>query len=182
MDCKEINEILDKKDGSTVVVKATVKSIYGNGSRNRALLATENGLELLLFCQKWSYEFVENLQDVTNVGEEIEVVIYSKNYINDEADYLVSRIDLLPNPWEGIQNRFHKGDVVVCRIFKKMKEFFGARIDGADGIVALVEFPKDRNLYIEIGKRYMCEVCAVYESSHTFRVVPFALCNNSEDK
>ena len=110
------------------------------------------------------------------------MAIYSKNYINDEADYLVSRIDLLPNPWEGIQNRFHKGDVVVCRIFKKMKEFFGARIDGADGIVALVEFPKDRNLYIEIGERYMCEVSVVYESSHTFIVAPYAPYGGNDEK
>lgn len=182
MDCREINEILDKKDGSIVVAKAKVKSIYGNGSRNRALLVTENGLELLLFCQKWSYTFIENLKDVTKVGDEIEVAIYSKNYINDEADYLVSRIDLLPNPWEGIQDRFHKGDCVVCRIVNKKKGMFGGRLDGAEEIVVVVDSPKDKNLFIEIGEKYMCEVSVVYESSHTFIVVPYATCDNSEDK
>lgn len=171
---KKIDEVLAKGDGSTYIVKGRVIGIYGEGSRSRALLLTETGIRLLLFCKRWSFDYIEDIKDVTKVGDELEVAIYDHNNTNDNVDYLVSRMDLLPNPWVGIEEVVHPGDIVVVRVLSRRRGVFNTRIEGIDGIVALATFPDNRKLRIAMGGRYQCEVVTVCGATHTLVVKPFA--------
>ncbi len=172
---EEIDKILDQHNNETVPVRGRIIAIVGEGSNSRAILLTENGLKLVLFCKKWSYDFIDDLKDVANVGDVIDVVIYAKNNTKTEGDYLVSRAETFPNPWEGIEKRFHKGDIVECKVVKRWNEAFGGRIDGVEGILAYVAFPKDKNLRIVVGEKYICSVGGVKGETRTFRLYPFAV-------
>lgn len=169
---KKINEAIEK--GETYTVTGRVVGIYGEGSRGRAILVTETGIRLLLFSRRWSFDYIEDLNDVVKVGDEVEVAVYGHNDTNNAVDYLVSRMDLLPNPWIGIEEIIHEGDVVIAKILSRRRGVFNARIEGLEGIVALATFPDDRRLRIAFGGRYQCKVERVYESSHTLVVKPFA--------
>lgn len=171
---KEIDEAL-AKEGGTYTVRAKVLNVFGFGKSNRAKLVTENGIRLSLHCSGYSYDYVENLKDHIKVGDEFDVVIYKKDYETSDTDYLVTRLPLLPNPWEGLEKRFKPGDIVIARIVGRRKGVFNARVEGVSGIVALATFP-DRGVELRLAMegKYLCEVVTVYESSHTFTIKPFA--------
>lgn len=154
---KKIDKVLDI--GGTVTVSAKVMSVYGKGSRSRAILYTKEGLRLVLMCKKWSYEYVENLKDVLKKGDVLDVAIYCRNRLEKtDADYMVTRLCLIENPWNGIEDKVCAGDLVACRIVSKWKEGFSARIEGLDGIVAYVERPGDKGVQVKVGAYYTCKV------------------------
>lgn len=174
-DKEEIDKVLDKHNNETVTVTGRIIAIIGPGSQSRAILLTENGLKLIMFCKKWNYDYVEDLRDVAKVGDVLKVAIYARNNTKTEGDYLASRAETLPNPWEGIDERFHKGDIVVCRIVKKWNNAYGGRINGVDGILAFVAFPKNKDLRMIIDQSYVCSVGGVNAETRSFRLYPFAL-------
>lgn len=175
---EDIDKILEKKNGELIEVFGRIIAIIGKGSQSRAILVTENGLKLLLFCKKWNYDYVEDLNDVAKVGDTIKVAIYAKNNTKNDVDYLASRAETLPDPWKDIEENFHKGDIVNCRIVRKWNGGYAGRIEGVDGIMTFVAFPKeDSKLRIVLENSYICSVGGVNAETHTFRLYPFAVCN-----
>lgn len=157
---KKINKVLDK--GGTVTVSAKVLSVFGDGSRSRAILCTKEGLRLVMMCKKWSYEFVENLKDVLKPGDVLDVDIYCRNRLEKTpADYMVTRLTLIENPWKSIEEKVHEKDTLTCRIVSKWKEGFSARIEGLNGIVAYVARPENKGVQVKVGEYYTCKVCEV---------------------
>ena len=157
---KKINKVLDK--GGTVTVSAKVLSVFGDGSRSRAILCTKEGLRLVMMCKKWSYEYVENLKDVLSVGDVLDVDIYCKNRLEKTAaDYMVTRLTLIENPWKSIEDRVHVTDLITCRVVSKWKNGFSARIEELPGIVAFVTCPDSNGVRMKVGTYYTCRVCEV---------------------
>lgn len=178
---EDIDKILEKKNGELVEVYGRIIAILGKGSQSRAILTTDNGLRLLLFCKKWNYDYVEDLNDVAKVGDVVKVAIYAKNNTKNEVDYLASRAETLPDPWKDVEENFHKGDIVTCRIVRKWNGGYAGRIDGVEGIMAFVALPKEESkLRIILENSYICSVGGVNAETHTFRLYPFAVCAAKE--
>ncbi len=166
---KKINKVLDK--GGTVTVSAKVLSVFGDGSRSRAILCTKDGLRLVMMCKKWSYEFVENLKDVLKPGDVLDVDIYCRNLLEKTpADYMVTRLTLIENPWESVEDKVHEADLITCRVVSKWKEGFSARIEGLPGIVAFVAPTEDKGKRLKVGEYYTCKVVEVSGSYRTLKL------------
>lgn len=173
----EIEEFLkNKKKGEKYVIKGRVSKIFGEGGRSCARLITEGGLRLLLYCSYYGYEYIADIRDRVRLGDEIDVAVLKPDDVEDAScDYIVSRRDLLPSPWENLDKKLKKGDVVVAHVTGRRKGAMSARIEGYDGINALVFFPdKDKNLLVTIGGRYQCEVHRVKMDPPSLIVKPFA--------
>ncbi len=174
---REIEEFLkNKKAGDKYVIKGRVSQIFGEGGRSCARLITEGGLRLLLYCSYYGYEFIADIRDRLKIGDELDVAVLGPDDIEEAScDYIVSRRELLPSPWEGIDKKLKKGDIVVANVVGRRKGGLTARIEGYDGISALVFFPdKDKNLLVSVGGRYQCEVHRVRLDPPSLIVKPFA--------
>lgn len=175
---KKINKVLDK--GGTVTVSAKVLSVFGDGSRSRAILCTKDGLRLVMMCKKWSYEFVENLKDVLKPGDVLDVDIYCRNLLEKTpADYMVTRLTLIENPWESVEDKVHEADLITCRVVSKWKEGFSARIEGLPGIVAFVAPTEDKGKRLKVGEYYTCKVIEVSGSYRTLKLNVIETCETN---
>lgn len=171
---KEIEEFLKNNEKDIYIVKGRVTSVWGFGSNSHAKLVTESGLKLIIHCSEWSYDYIEDLRDHVKVGEEYDVAIYYRDKEQKDTDFVVSRRRLLPDPWEGIEEKVKVGDIVVARLVGRRKGAFNVRIEGIDGILALALFPDNKKLRLANGGRYQCEVKRVGENPRTLVVKPFA--------
>ncbi len=166
---EEINEAISR--GECITVRGRVSDIIGEGSESFAIITAENAVKCVLPCRRWSYDYIEDLRDVTRVGDTVDVVVYAES--DARGDYLASRLELLNDPWIGLSNKINKGDMVVCEIFKEMRKGgFCAGVLGFDGITAYVLPSKRENFHLHVGRKYICNVSSLKEKEHVLRVYP----------
>lgn len=165
----EIDEAISR--GESITIRGKVSDIFGEGSESFAIIVTENEIKCVLRCRRWSYDYVEDLRDVTRVGDIVDAVIYAKS--DAKGDYLASRLELLNDPWIGLDNKINKDDLVVCEIFKETeKGGFCAGVLGLDGITAYVLPSKNKNFRVYVGRKYICNVLTLKEKKHVLRLYP----------
>lgn len=167
-------------------VDAKVMFVAGSKQSSYAVLATPDNVRLLLLCKDWSYDYIDDMHDVVKTGDTVRVAIMKKygeheNETRHNIDFVASRRKLLPNPWQGLSERFHKGDTTICRMVKKWNGGFACRIEGVSGIIAFCEIPKEaerKALRLIIGEKYVCGIVNVNEERRSFRVHPFVHVTN----
>lgn len=167
--------------GTNRVVEATVSYIGGKEQSSYAVLVGPDNIHLLLLARDWNYDYVDDLKDVVKSGDKVRVKIWKKygeyeRETRKNIDYVVSRRELLPNPWVGIEQRFHKGDTTICKLVKRWKDGYACRIEGVSGIIAYCETPRNnaqKDLRLVIGERYVCGVANIKEETRSLRVHPF---------
>lgn len=171
-------------NGSPAIVSGRVVEILGTGSNSRAIIATKEGVRMCLMCSDYDYGYVEDIRDKVKVNYILKVVVYAKN-IEEKlqvAEYLVSRRRLLPNPWVGIEDKFHKGDIVRCSVDCRRNGGFGGRVEGLDDIVAFISYPKDMTIRMAIGGKYICSVTKASEEKRLLKLFPFAILKEDSER
>ena len=99
-----------------------------------AFVKLEAGVEGLVHVSEMSWTRINHPQEVLREGQEIEVVIL-------KMDLNAGRISLgmrqiLPDPWAGIGEHYHVGDVVDCVVSRIVP--FGAFVQLPEGIEGIV--------------------------------------------
>lgn len=128
----------------------------------------------------------EKLSDAYNVGDELDVQVYSIGNLKNDMHIFVcgTTFSGRKNVWKGIGERFKEKDVVVvqCKRFLPSGAFIGS-IEGED-ISVLCAYPKFvRNRQedlIQPGRFYKCVVVKVDEAAHKFKCKVLALTDDEK--
>ena len=107
------------------------------------------GIDGLLHISEISWDHIGHPRDVLEVGEEVEVYVLDVD--RERERIALSRKRLLPDPWEQVTDRLHRGDVVEGTITHVTD--FGAFVDVGDGVEGLVhvsEMPQGEQTLTEL--------------------------------
>jgi small subunit ribosomal protein S1 len=107
------------------------------------------GIDGLLHISEISWDHIGHPRDVLEVGEEVE--IYVLDVDRDRERIALSRKRLLPDPWEQVTDKLHRGDVVEGTITHVTD--FGAFVDvgeGVEGLVHVSEMPQGERTLTEL--------------------------------
>lgn len=92
------------------------------------------GVEGLIHVSELSWGRVRHPADVVNCGEEVEVQVLSID--RDQGRVALSLKELMPDPWENVEERYHVGNIVEGMVTNVVK--FGAFIGIEDGLEGLI--------------------------------------------
>ncbi len=109
------------------VIKGVVDTV-----ENNYLLMTVEGIKVFMHISDFSWKYLNSLNGVVKVGDEMEVQIIQLDSTKDSVK--VSKRALLPNPWESVADRFEIGQVVFGSVVRFRRD--GAMIELEDGIEA----------------------------------------------
>lgn len=130
-----------------------------------------------MWCKHYINRFGD---DNIKVGDVIECSLTYRirklDEFNGRIAYVCSRADVLDNPYEGLSERYHVGDIVVLKPTQLMAHNFFAKVDGEDEIEVYCSYPGDRyfgakakNVRITLGHYYAAYVTEVNEKERRFR-------------
>ncbi|OHD57359.1 MAG: hypothetical protein A2Y33_07700 [Spirochaetes bacterium GWF1_51_8] len=147
--------ILEKRGASITVsrrvyLQKTVKKLYAkffedhqvndivNGTveeidQNFIILNVE-GIKAFLHISDFSWKYLSDFRGVVKYGDPMEVQIISLDKTKDSVK--VGKKQLLPNPWDGVENKYSIGDVVNGKVVHFRKE--GAVVEVEEGIEAFL--------------------------------------------
>ncbi|WP_459195640.1 hypothetical protein [Wukongibacter baidiensis] len=154
------------------VVKAKVMFVAHN---NRVYLNIA-GVYLLGYVpiKNWKHGFIYNPKETieNNVIIDVMVVDYKPAINGKDEAFICSRKDLLPDPWEGIEERFKKNDLYEVTCVDRQNDKFYARMPGLE-IDIFVQYPdnskRDIPIVIETGKKYKIRIYKVSEEKRLLR-------------
>lgn len=92
------------------------------------------GVEGLVHVSELSWGRVRHPEDVVGCGEELDVKVLSID--RDQSRVALSVKELLPDPWESVEDRFEVGDVVEGDVTNVVK--FGAFVGIEKGLEGLI--------------------------------------------
>jgi small subunit ribosomal protein S1 len=120
------------------------------------------GIDGLLHISEISWDHIAHPRDVLEVGQEIE--IYVLDVDRERKRVALSRKRLLPDPWEKVAARLHRGDVVDGTITHVTD--FGAFVDvgeGVEGLAHISEIPggEERLSEIASGSEIKAEILQI---------------------
>jgi small subunit ribosomal protein S1 len=92
------------------------------------------GVEGLVHVSELSWGRVRHPQDVVDCGEKLDVQVLSVD--QEQARVALSVKELLPDPWETVDQRFSVGDIVDGEVTNVVK--FGAFVGIEDGLEGLI--------------------------------------------
>lgn len=108
----------------------------------------EDGLEGLVHISEMDWSLVENPRSVYKVGDRVKVKIIE---IKDGKISLSIKA-LKPNPWQGTEEKYKKGDIVKGVVIKFNKHGALASIEeGVAGLVHVSEFGSEEKLREKLG-------------------------------
>jgi len=124
------------------------------------------GIDGLVHISQLAHEHVEKPSDVVSEGDTIQVEILS---VDREAERIsLSRKNTLPGPWENIEERISKGDVLEGKVKRLVN--FGAFVEVLPGVEGLVHISQIANRHIgtpqevlEVGQDINVKVLDVNE-------------------
>lgn len=132
---------------------------------------TFNGIEGLIHISEIGWQLVEKPSDVLKIGDKIEAKV-----ISVEGDKIsLSLKTLKQNPWDEVENKYKKGDVVDGTVVKFNP--FGAfvRLDSEiQGLAHISEFKtyKDMTAAMELGKTYPFKVSTLEPKEYKLALQP----------
>ncbi|MGA9531150.1 MAG: S1 RNA-binding domain-containing protein [Anaerolineales bacterium] len=103
------------------------------------------GVEGLVHVSELSWGRVRHPEDVVCCGEDLEVQVLSVD--REQARVALSVKELLPDPWETVENQFKVGDIVNGEVTNVVK--FGAFVgieDGLEGLIHVSEMGEQAHL------------------------------------
>jgi small subunit ribosomal protein S1 len=92
------------------------------------------GVEGLIHVSELSWGRVRHPADVVNCGEQVEVQVLSID--RDQGRVALSLKELMPDPWENVEERYDVGNIVEGMVTNVVK--FGAFIGIEDGLEGLI--------------------------------------------
>jgi small subunit ribosomal protein S1 len=122
-------------------------------------------IEGLIHISELDWQLVENPAEVVTVGETVKAKIID---INNNQVFLSIKA-LKPNPWEEIEKKYNKGDVIKGEVTKFSA--FGAFVEVAPkirGLCHISEFASKEEMEskLKIGKSYNFEVILIEPKEH----------------
>jgi len=160
---EKIKEILEKykKDD---VVEGEITGIADFGVFIK-FPNSENGIEGLIHISELDWQLVENPAEVVKIGEIVKAQII--NISNNQV--FLSLKNLKKNPWEEIEKKYEKGDVIKGKVIKFSS--FGAFIEVLPkirGLCHVSEFGSQKEMEdsLKIGKTYDFQVLLIEPKEH----------------
>ena len=179
---KNIDAKLDQNEN--VRVRGVVIDVRGSGKQSFAVIRfMDSNLKGLLWCNRWSPTYIEDLKGKAAVGMEVDVdiVAYNKSRVEPRCRYICARDVVIGNIWEGIEEKYHVGDILNVKCEGPWNQFYVGSLAGEKELPVRMLIPPKKDgeaqLFLVPGLTYQCKVIGVGESNHTFRVVPLRLCN-----
>lgn len=101
------------------------------------------GADGLVHLSELSWGQVGHPSQVLKVGQEVDAVVVGVDRENKKIALSLKRLQ--PEPWEGIAERYHVGEIVSARITKLASFGAFARIEeGVEGLIHISELSDDR--------------------------------------
>jgi len=177
---KEIDARLEA--GERIRVKGKVIDVRGEKNRSYAVISF-NGSTVrgIVWCNHWSPSYTIELRGKDLIGKEVEVLIVEKikNTRATHASYVCVRDVLMDDIWKGIEDKYHKGDVVNVMCVEKWGDVYAGTIEGENEMKVRMVMPDKKTsngLMLVAGLIYQCTVIHVNEKEKKFRVRPERLC------
>ena len=145
---KEKKKILDKYELGSIV-EGDITGIVEFG----IFIKIEEGLEGLAHISELDWGLVEDPKELFKVGQKIKAKIIE--IADDKISLSIKQLH--PNPWEGIEKRYKKGQEVEAVVIKFNKHGALASVEeGVAGLVHVSEFGTEEKLReaLELGKKY----------------------------
>lgn len=162
--------VLEKyKEGD--VITGEVKNVTDFG----AFIEIETGIEGLLHVSDIAWERIEKPQDIVKNGQKIEVKILKFN--PSERKISLGMKQLLPDPWDAMDNKYNVGDTVNVKIIRITKSNAICKMEnGVEGFLAISQLDEDRVEKIEdivkIGDEVSVKIIKILKNE---RKVDFSL-------
>ena len=126
------------KEGMTLSGKVTSIRDFG-------AFVDVGGIEGLVPISEISWGQVEDINSVLSVGQKVDVMILNLDWTQDKFSFSLKEV--LPDPWDGIQNRYPGGSVHEGKVARLAK--FGAFVTlepGVDGLIHISELGKGKRI------------------------------------
>lgn len=125
----------------------------------------ETGIEGLIHISELDWQLVENPAEVVKVGEIVKAQIID---INNNQVFL-SLKNMKVNPWEEIEQKYKKGDIIKGKVIKFSA--FGAFIEISTkirGLCHISEFASkdDMEKYLKVGETYDFQILLIEPKEH----------------
>jgi small subunit ribosomal protein S1 len=144
------------------------------------------GVEGLLPISEISWERTKKVEDVLKVGQEVDVIVKSIDWENEE--FSLSLRDTLPNPWDSAAENFPVGSYhtgKVCRLAQ-----FGAFVNLAptiDGLIHISKLGGDKRIQhpgdvLTVGQEIEVKVEKVDMINKRISLVPAAVSRAEDEK
>ena len=149
---EEMKEIVSKYNVGDII-EGTVTGVVEFG----IFIKLEEGLEGLAHISELDWSLVESPADLFKVGQKVKAQIIS---IKDGKVSLSIKV-LKQNPWQEVEKKYNKGDIVSGVIIKFNRH--GALVsieEGISGLVHVSEFGSEAEMKkkIELGKSYPFQI------------------------
>ncbi len=186
---KEIDKRLEK--GEEVKLICRVRRLNGEGWSSYAVLSPLNSyLKLFLPVAYYSNEFVNDIREVCMPNAVIEVKLLKKKqtpYKASAYDYIVSRAALLGSPWDNIENRLRRDDIVKVIVTGASRKKKDAIVpDRSEMTCAIEGFNINAHVRTRSALRllrhhkYLAVVDSVDAKKRSVKLTAFRFCPDSE--
>jgi len=148
------------------VIKGKICGIVDYG----AFVKFGNSLEGLVHISEIDWQLIEDPRNILSVGQEIKAKIIG---LKDDQVSLSLKA-LKKDPWEKIDKKYKRGDVVKAKVIKINPYGAFVKLDEKiQGLVPISKIPKKENkLLLEEGKDYNFKVFSLNALRHRMALVP----------
>lgn len=154
-----------------MVVKGTITSIRDFGA-----FVDIGGIEGLLPISEVSYSRVENLEEMLQIGQELEVAVKKLDWDKDRFSF--SLRDTLADPWQKVGTVFAEGTTHMGTVARLVP--FGAFVtldEGLDGLIHISRLGEDRHIkhpkeVLMVGQQVRVTIERVDREEHRIALVP----------
>lgn len=165
-------EILnDYKVGDVVEGEITGVVDFGAFIKFPVKAEEANTVEGLIHISELDWQLIEDPSEIVKSGEKVKAKIVDIS--NGKAS--LSLKALKKDPWEGVEKKFKKGDVVEGKV-KKFNPFgaFVQVTDKIQGLCHISEFGTQKKMEesLEIGKKYKFEILSIDPKNHKMSLKP----------
>ena len=135
-----------------------------------------------LWANNFVHDIEQEVEDMKAAGDVIVDVIiqeYKPRKGRYEESFICSRKDAMPNPWEGIEEKYHRNDIIIGVCNDMQKEKFYCPLNDGSEIDVYCQYPEDQKdtagkviwkaPKIKIGGKYKLRVYDVNEEKKVFR-------------
>lgn len=171
---RKINKELKREDRDKELEKIIVpaKVVMVNKTKNVVIVDIYGyGLPGYIPAANWQHLYTKDVGKFVTIGSviDVEVLFLKASALGEDSSnmYCCSRKSLTPNPWKGIEERYHVKDIVRIKCVDKQRKHWFGTIDGLEGIQVFCEYPDESNnvtnVRIVLDREYQGYIYAVNE-------------------
>ncbi len=161
---KKRKELLEKIDEGAVV-EGVVKNITDFG-----VFIDLGGMDGLLHITDMSWTRINHPSEMVQIGDKIEVMVLK--YDREKQRISLGLKQLVPSPWENVEERFPKGEKITGKVVNLTKYGAFIRLDeGVEGLIHVSEMSWTKHInhpseILEVGQEIECVVLEVDKENH----------------